>query len=110
MAEPKSTPQPKLGANDDALPGPYPAFSGCACWDEQSDQACVCDAEEKALRLWAYQKAPSPMTPEQREWCAAEIDSVECHDREDYEGGTDAELAMGVLRAWQDFARDKGLL
>lgn len=50
------------------------------------------------------------MTVEQREWCYQEIDSVEAHDREDYLKGSDAELAMGVLNAWQDYCQDKGLL
>lgn len=50
------------------------------------------------------------MTPEQREWCMAEIDSVECHDRADYETASDELLANGVLTAWQDYCVDKGLL
>jgi hypothetical protein len=98
-----------MTAYSSLLPAPYPPWIGCVCCDADQERECICSAEEKALRTWANGRGQA-MTPEQREWCAAEIDSVECHDRKDYEGGTDAELAMGVLRAWQDFARDKGLL
>jgi hypothetical protein len=45
-----------------------------------------------------------------REWCLDEIDRVEGFRRRDYELLDDSELARGVLDAWLDFARDKGLL
>lgn len=70
---------------------------------------CVCGESEKALRGWLNGRITTPMTPEQRQWCYKEIDSIEGYDRADYDKATDAELAMGVLSAWQDFCRDKGL-
>jgi hypothetical protein len=50
------------------------------------------------------------MTAQQREFCLAEIASVEGHSRADYETATDADLAAETLSAWVDFCRDKGLL
>ena len=61
-----------------------------------------------ALRQWIAGNLP-PMTVDQREWCLTQVASVEGHSREDYEGKTDAELARGVLSAWMDYCRDKGL-
>lgn len=94
-----------------------PVVSHCHCFPEQERQAnergvthCVCGETEKALRGWLNGRITQPMTPAQREWCYAEIDAVEAHDREDYIAGTDAELAMGVLGAWQAYCEDKGLL
>lgn len=71
---------------------------------------CVCGESEKALRGWINGRIKEPMTPEQREWCYQEIDSVESHERKDYEGGTDSQIATGVLSAWQDYCQDKGLI
>lgn len=94
-----------------------PQVTYCHCYPEQEKAAnernethCVCGQSEKALRAWLNGRSAAPMTPEQREWCYSEIDSIECHDRADYENGTDAELAMGVLSAWQVYCQDKGLL
>jgi hypothetical protein len=50
------------------------------------------------------------MTEEQREWCRDQIASVEGNERDDCDGMGDAAMANGVLSAWADFARDKGLL
>ena len=57
-------------------------------------------------------EAPSlpPMTPEQREWCLKEIDSVEGYDRKDFKTADDQRLASGVIWAWTDYAKDKGML
>ncbi len=56
-------------------------------------------------------KAAMPdMTAEQREFCLTEIGNVEGYRRADYEESDDADLASGVLSAWTDFCRDKGLL
>lgn len=94
-----------------------PQVEHCHCYPEDEQQAkargethCVCGETEKALRGWLNGRITTPMTPEQREWCYSEIDAVEAHDREDYLAGTDAELAGGVLNAWQEYCRDKGLL
>lgn len=94
-----------------------PAVDHCHCYPAGEFQAnksgcthCVCGITEKALRGWINERFALKMTPEQREWCYNEIDSVEAHDREDYVKGTDAELAMAVLSAWQDYCQDKGLL
>lgn len=49
------------------------------------------------------------MTPEQREWCLSEIDNVEGYERSNYATLPDDLLANGVLCAWMDYCRDKGL-
>lgn len=94
-----------------------PHVKHCHCYPEQEAEAnklghthCVCGETEKALRDWINGRIKTKMTVEQREWCYGEIDAIEAHDREDYEKGTDAELAIGVLNAWQDYCVDKGLI
>ena len=94
-----------------------PQTTHCHCYPDEEMRAraigathCVCGESEKALRGWLNGRITTPMTPEQREWCYQEIDSVEAHDRKDYESGTDVELAKGVLSAWQEYCQDKGLL
>jgi hypothetical protein len=76
--------------------------------------ACICDDVERCLRGWAG-GAFGPrarMTPEQRVWCLEEIarqgDST--HQSDSFASLDDAGLAAQVLRAWVDFARDKGFL
>jgi hypothetical protein len=51
-----------------------------------------------------------PMTIDQILWCLKEIDSVEGHSDDDHLKDTDAELARGVINAWTDYCRDKGLI
>lgn len=75
----------------------------------EDDEPCACLPLERALRGWIRRDLP-PMTPEQREACLSEIDRVEGHSRDHYQGADDATLASGVLSAWTDFCRDKGLL
>lgn len=94
-----------------------PIVKHCHCYPEEETEAnkrnethCVCAMTEKALRGWINGRIKTPMTPEQREWCYAEIDAVESHDREDYVKGSDVELALGVFNAWGDYCHDKGLL
>lgn len=50
------------------------------------------------------------LTRDEREECLSEIDMVEGYSREDFEFSSDADVAHGVLSAWADFCRDKGLL
>jgi len=72
---------------------------------------CACGAEERVLR--GYIRADpelAPMSPVQRAWCLLEISSVEGYERKDYETASDSHLASGVLSAWLDFCRDKGML
>lgn len=92
MANLKSTPI-------DALAPPQ-----CVCdWP-----SCVCLPAERALR--SMQDRPGHyMNAPQREWCLSEISSVEGYDRKDYERSDDSEIARGVLSAWTDYCRDKGL-
>jgi hypothetical protein len=85
---------------------------GCPCYPEpEPGDLCVCCSVERVLRLYAggVEKMP-PMTPEQRYECLEEIASVEGYERDDYVGETDQHLASGVLYAWVDYCRDKGLL
>jgi len=70
---------------------------------------CVCGATEKALRGWANKRLTTPMTQEQREWCLAEIGSVEGYTAKDYIKCDDDHLALSVLTAWMDYCRDKGM-
>lgn len=74
-------------------------------------EPCVCGIEERALRGWV-RRAPDmlPMNDMQRGWCLNEIGRVEGYEAADYEALDDADLARGVLSAWTDFCRDKGLL
>lgn len=94
-----------------------PAIKHCHCDPEgekelnaRGETRCVCGETEKALRAWINNRAAAPMTKEQREWCLEEIDGVEGYERKTYENDSDAELAMGVLNAWTDYCRDKGLM
>lgn len=86
-----------------------PAVSKCLCYLDTSIDLCVCGLTEKALRAWVSGELPA-MTPCQRLWCLNEIDSIEGYRRQDYETCTDALLANGVLSAWVDYCRDKGLM
>lgn len=65
--------------------------------------------DERVLRVWSTKGSMSLMTPAQRAWCISEIASVEGYEAEDWLRLSDAELARGVLDAWRDYARDKGL-
>lgn len=83
---------------------------GCPC---NYEPHCLCVPAERVLRLYAFankQTTMSPMTSEMREECLIEIDRVEGYSRKDYESSSDAHLANGVLHAWVDYCRDKGLI
>lgn len=84
----------------------FPVDFGCKC----NVPECMCGAEERPLRAYISNSASTPMTPEQRDWCLQEIEHVEGYRKSDYINESDANLARGVLSAWTDFARDKGLL
>lgn len=47
---------------------------------------------------------------DERAWMLDQIAAVEGYKREDYETASTRQLAVGVLSAWTDLARDKGLL
>jgi hypothetical protein len=82
------------------------------CWPDHPAGRCVCSNTERALRAWG-DNVPGimpPMTLEQREYCLAEIDSVEGWKRVDHEADGDSDLAAATLHAWTDFCRDKGLI
>lgn len=86
-----------------------PTDMACQCYSDCSVCPCVCGDSEKVLRAWSAGWTQR-MTNEQRAWCLDEIDDVEGFSRTDYAGSTDAELARGVLAAWLDYCRDKGLM
>jgi hypothetical protein len=88
-------------------PSPVDVHAPPSCICGYGD-CCVCPTTEKALR--AILHADLKMTEEQREWCKREIDKVEGHGRNDYIDADDSTIAGGVLNAWVDYARDKGLL
>ena len=82
----------------------------CRCFSPEDfeETGCVCGASERVLR--AIQDGRIRLNSEQREWCMAEISSIEGYTREEYEMADDATVAHAVLCAWMDYARDKGLL
>lgn len=86
------------------------APTACICYGPAECEGCVCGETERALRAYITKQPMPAMTPAQRAWCLSEIDLVEGYDRKDYEQETDAGVARGVLNAWTDFCRDKGLL
>ncbi|MDR6397966.1 hypothetical protein ACTOWA_00320 [Herbaspirillum seropedicae] len=88
-------------------------FAGLSapCCYEGRIESCVCgvDSDERALRAYNQGIDLPPMTATQREFCLKEISAVEGYDRADYTDATDGQLANGVLCAWMDSARDKGM-
>ena len=81
--------------------------TSCCMGDEEY---CACPDMERALRGWVAGKVGVPMTQDQRMRCLSEIGRVEGYEVADYTYATDASLAGGVLSAWTDYARDKGLI
>lgn len=89
-----------------------PPLVGCFCFSPEYAGACICTPTERALRAWSAGKleGKQTMTPGQRAWCLDEIRATEGYDAKYYTNVSDQRLAEGVLRAWQDYCRDKGLL
>lgn len=81
----------------------------CYCWDVSMCQQCVCTDAEKMLRVIADNEV-SPLTPEEKQECFAEIDKVEGYSSSLVANGSDQQIARTVLAAWADYARDKGML
>lgn len=83
----------------------------CIC-DGQS--ACVCTPGERTLRAYCDPNTTfrfeAPMTSEMRQECLDQIGMVEGFKREEYVDAPDALLANGVLHAWEEYCRDKGVL
>ena len=93
---------------------PFEGMTLNACAQEPCPYQDRCIDAERALRHYTYPdsmglKLP-PMTSVQREWCLDEISQVEGYTRQDYDAATDRDLACGVLSAWADYCRDKGLI
>lgn len=86
-----------------------PVIEGCPCYSDGHCE-CACGPSERVLRAIVYTGGAPALTPEQREWCLSEIGSVEGYARKDYEAAHDVIVARGVLDAWTDYARDKGVL
>lgn len=90
------------------MPAPIPDVP-CLCHDAgptDDGPGCMCGVSERVIRHIVRGKAL--FTPEQREWALQEIDRVEGCTRMDFETGSDSDVALGVLHAWVDYARDKG--
>ena len=85
------------------------APNDCVC-HRPTYLGCVCQDLERALRAYTAGYPMPPMTPEQREWCLAEVDRVEGYSREDYLTATDEQLARAVLLSWASYCQDIGLL
>lgn len=83
----------------------------CLCFDAgppDDGPGCMCGASERVLRH--VLRGQIALTPEQRDWALKQIGAVEGYDSADYVGRADYEVAQGVMSAWLDYARDKGLL
>jgi hypothetical protein len=79
-----------------------------ACCMGQSADGCACGfTEERALR--AVIDGRRSMTPDERAWCSDQIASVEGHEAPPADW-SDVDVARGVLSAWMDYCRDKGML
>ncbi len=87
------------------------AFAGITAQCCNPEDACACSGAERVLRGYAYGPAGvlPVMTEDQRTTCLDEIGAVEGYERQDWVGSTDAQLAGGVLSAWQDYCRDIGM-
>lgn len=82
----------------------------CCCFgpEDFADMGCICGPSERVLRAIKHGKVQ--LTDDQREWCKSEIDRVEGYSRAEYEMADDFSLASGVLCAWTDYCRDKGMI
>ncbi|EKF7416794.1 TPA: hypothetical protein ACNVX4_006304 [Pseudomonas aeruginosa] len=87
------------------------AFSGLTAPCCTPGDTCACGVTERVLRGYAYGKPEllPAMTVEQQTACLDEISSFEGNERSDWEGSTDAQLAGGVLSAWQDYCQGLGV-
>ncbi|WP_158669926.1 hypothetical protein [Bradyrhizobium guangdongense] len=88
-----------------------PGLLEVRCCDPQEfdgEVVCACGDSERVLR--AIQRGEVKLTDEQREWCLSEIESVEGYTRDEYAMADDITIAQGVMCAWTDYCRDKGLL
>lgn len=79
---------------------------GCPC----DMPSCLCNPEERTLRCIAAGTHGLAMQDGQRQECLREIGSVEGYSKDDYAGASDRDLARGVLHAWADYCRDKGMM
>lgn len=92
------------------MPAPIPDVP-CLCHDAgptDDGPGCMCGISERVIRHII--RGQATFTPEQKEWALKEIGSIEGYTRKDYETRSDAEIAQGVMEAWVDYARDKGVL
>ncbi len=88
----------------------FPVTSSCPCFGPDYAGACLCDDRERIIRVWASKTSAIPlMTDAQRAWCLDEIAGIEGYSRSDYETQPDSAIARGVLNAWRDYCRDKGI-
>lgn len=79
--------------------------------DGSPSDHCLCARAGGAERVLRFvMETDGRLAPAQREWCLAEIDSIEGFRRQDYEASTDAEIASATIDAWIDYCRDKGML
>lgn len=84
------------------------APEGCVCFSDGTSDGCICPAAERALR--AISRGDYELTDSAREWALSQVASVEGYERSAYEGLADRHVAQGVLDAWTDYCRDKGLM
>jgi len=72
---------------------------------------CVCGNSERVIRAYIGGYAPSPMTPEQREWCIREADHAGegYYTRGELTALDDKKLAYCVLNAWDMYVKSNCL-
>lgn len=87
---------------------PEPNWPYVECCSSEDVGECACGKAERYLRYLL--NSGKPLTDEQRAWCLSEIERVEGYDRADYEAEPSHVVARGVLNAWTDYCRDKGLM
>lgn len=88
----------------------WPVKNAPCCYGSYGSCGCVCTDMERAVRAWSGGADMPAMTAEQRTHCLDEIGRVEGYVRGEYESLADRDVASGVLSAWTDYCRDKGLL
>jgi hypothetical protein len=96
----------------DAIPGV--TSQPCQCHGSvwvPTAKDCICPPTERFIRAYSHDENGElpALTPEQRAWMLDQIGRVEGYTRAEHENDSDKWLAVAVLSAWRDFARDKGI-
>lgn len=85
-----------------------PAVGCCEFYGPEDERGCRCHAVERALRAWFQGRHREPMTEEQRDWCLAEIRSIDPVSAPHFVDEEDQRLAGAVLVAWVGWLEENG--